>query len=154
MSYPNLFNASECNKAVARINNLTIETQPQWGKMNVAQMLAHCAVPYAYEFESEKYGEPATGFKRFMMRALLKSTIAGKRPYKKNSRTAPDFLITDEREFETEKARLIGYIGKVQNLGAEHFHGKITQSIGPLSSKEWNVMFAKHLDHHLTQFGV
>ena len=154
MSYPNLFDASECEKAIARINNLTNETQPQWGKMNVAQMLAHCSVPYAYEFEAEKYGPPASGFKRFMMRALLKSTIAGDRPYKRNSRTAPDFLITDEREFETEKERLTSYINKVQNLGESHFNGKTTQSIGPLTSDEWNVMFSKHLNHHLTQFGV
>lgn len=154
MSYPNLFSKAECDKAIARINNLTRDTQPQWGKMNVAQMLTHCSVPYAYEFESEKYGKPATGFKRFIMRALLKSTIAGPKPFKRNSRTAPDFIVTDKRDFDVEKERLVTYIKKVEELGPSHFEGKVTQSIGPLSAQEWNTMFAKHLDHHLTQFGV
>lgn len=154
MNYPNLFNRDECEAAIARIENLTADTQPQWGKMSVGQMLAHCCVPYEYEFMPEKYGPPAKGFKRSVMRFLLKSVIAGDKPYKKNGRTAPDFLITEEKEFEAEKSRLIDYLRQTQELGEGHFHDKTTQSIGKLTSSGWNVMFSKHLDHHLRQFGV
>lgn len=154
MPNPNLFDSNEVANVIDRVNKLKHDTRPEWGKMNVAQMLTHCSVPYAYEFESEKYGKPATGFKRFIMRALLKSTIAGPKPYKRNSRTAPDFIVTDKRDFDVEKERLVTYIKKVEELGPSHFEGKVTQSIGPLSAQEWNTMFAKHLDHHLTQFGV
>ena len=85
---------------------------------------------------------------------FLKGTIAGPKPYKKNSPTAPDFKIADARDFEIEKIKLVDYIARLQKLGAEHFEQKMTQSIGKLSADEWNTMFYKHLDHHLQQFGV
>ena len=154
MTHPNLFEIVEVKKAIARINNLTSETRPECGKMNVAQMLAHCCVPYEYEYMPEKYGPPATGIKRFLLRTFLKSTVAGSSPYKKNSRTAPDFMIVDEREFETEKQRLIDYLNRTQDLGVEHFVAKPTQSMGMFTADEWNTMFYKHLDYHLLQFGV
>ena len=88
------------------------------------------------------------------MKLFVKSAVVGPKPYKRNSRTAPVFIIADERDFEKEKGRLIDYINKTQALGASHFSQKESHSFGPMSSEEWNVMFAKHLDHHLTQFGV
>ena len=46
MALPNIFEKSVADEVIARINNLTPATQPGWGKMNVAQMLAHCNVTY------------------------------------------------------------------------------------------------------------
>jgi hypothetical protein len=43
---------------------------------------------------------------------------------------------------------------KTQGLGEAHFDGKDSHSFGNLSKSQWNTMFYKHLDHHLTQFGV
>ena len=70
------------------------------------------------------------------------------------SGTAPAFLITDARDFKVEKARLIEYIQKVEKLGANYFEYKESVSLGKLNSFEWNNLFYKHLDHHLSQFGV
>ena len=46
----NIFTADVTNEVIGRINNLQPTTQRQWGTMDVAQMLAHCNVPYAYTF--------------------------------------------------------------------------------------------------------
>ena len=116
-------------------------------------MLAYFYVPYEYEFTPEKYGPPASGIKKVFVRLFLKSSIAGPKPYKKNSTTAPDLRVADERDFEKEKSQLIDYIRKTQALGADHFVAKKTQSIGKLTADEWNTVDAKHLDHHLKQFG-
>ena len=80
--------------------------------------------------------------------------VVGKKPYKKNSRTAPAFLIKEEKDFEAEKNRIINYIEKTQQLGATHFQNKESHSFGRLTETEWNIMMYKHLDHHLRQFGV
>jgi hypothetical protein len=58
------------------------------------------------------------------------------------------------KNFEEERNRLIAYIQKTQSLGADYFDGKISHSFGSLNKSEWNNLFYKHLDHHLTQFGV
>ena len=72
---------------------------------------------------------------------MLKPTVVNDKPYKKNSRTAPQFLITDTKNFEVEKERLINYLKKAQSLGADNFEGKESHSFGTLTAHEWNNMF-------------
>ncbi|NNK74680.1 MAG: DUF1569 domain-containing protein [Maribacter sp.] len=152
MSWKNLFDVQESQETIERINQLSNDTPPLWGKMNVAQMLAHCNVTYELVY-TDKHPKPH-GFKKFMIKLLAKNVVVGPKRYKKNSRTAPMFIISDKREFDTEKQRLIDYLKKTQQLGEAHFNGKESHSFGPLTSKEWNTLFSKHLDHHLQQFGV
>lgn len=148
----NIFDANDTAATIGRINNLSPDTQPLWGKMRVAEMLAHCNVAYEMVF-TDKHPKPR-GFKKFMIKLFAKKIVVGPQPYKKNIRTAPEFLISDERDFDTEKKRLIGYLEKTQQLGASHFEGKESHAFGKLTVKEWNILFYKHLDHHLGQFGV
>lgn len=152
MALPNIFNKQVAYEIIDRINKLQPNTQPQWGKMNVAQMLAHCNVTYEMAFENK---HPKPNFlMRLILKLFVKKIVVGEKFYKKNSPTAPAFIIADERNFETEKARLINYINKTVELGETHFNNKESLSFGRLSSTEWNNMFYKHLNHHLTQFGV
>ncbi|EAR00153.1 DUF1569 domain-containing protein [Maribacter sp. HTCC2170] len=152
MSWKNLFDEKGLQETLDRINSLNNETQNQWGKMSIAQMLAHCNVAYDLTY-TDKFPKPK-GFKKFMIKLLAKNVVVGPKPYKKNSRTAPVFIISDQREFEIEKKRLIEYLEKTQKLGHTHFEGKESHAFGALTAKEWNNLFSKHLDHHLNQFGV
>jgi hypothetical protein len=152
MTIRNLFTDEGLNETIDRIEKLSPDTKPLWGKMSVGQMLAHCSVAYDMAL-TDKY--PISGkFKTFMISMFAKNQVVGDKPYPKNGRTAPEFLITDEREFATEKERLIGNLKKTRQLGSKHFEGKQSVSFGKLSANEWNMLFSKHLDHHLSQFGV
>ena len=148
----NIFDTKETEAVIDRINNLSPTTRPLWGKMSADQMLAHCNVTYEMAFE-DKHKKP-NGFTKFMLKLFVKSTVVGDKPYKKNSRTAPQFLITNARNFVEEKARLTDYLKKTQSLGEAYFDDKESHSFGKLTKQEWNMMFYKHLDHHLSQFGV
>jgi len=148
----NLFEPSDLQFTIDRINKLMPQTEPNWGKMNVSQMLAHCCVAYEMAFEN-KHKKP-NFFMRMMLKAFVKNAVVGPKPYPKNGRTAPVFIISDERDFEKEKKRLEGYLQKTNELGAQYFEGKESLSFGALTAQEWNMLFSKHLDHHLTQFGV
>ena len=148
----NLFEEKAVNEILTRIAKLSPESQAQWGKMNLGQMMAHLNVSYDYVY-SDKYSRPK-GLKKWALKTFVKPMVVGEKTYKKNLRTAPDFVITDIKEFEAEKKKLLEHIKKTQELGAQYFDGKDSHSFGPLSEKEWNAMFYKHLDHHLKQFGV
>ncbi len=137
---------------IERINNLTPTTQPVWGKMTVAQMLAHCNV--TYEMAYENIHPKPNAFVKFLLTLLVKNSVVTEKPYKKNNQTAPAFIIKEEKNFDTEKVRLTNYIKKSQELGSTFFEGKESHSFGKLTATEWNCMFYKHLDHHLSQFGV
>ncbi len=152
MTWKNLFDEKEAQSTIGRINALTPETQPKWGKMNVSEMLAHCNVAYELIY-TDKHPKPK-GLQKFLIKLFAKKIVVGPKPYKKNLRTSPVFLITDERNFETEKKRLIAHIEKTQKLGPAHFNNKESHAFGALTDTEWNTLFSKHLDHHLKQFGV
>ena len=152
MPLPDIFCKAVTREVVNRIEKLDSQQQPLWGKMSVAQMLAHCCVSYEYVYE-DKHNPPGMLMK-LILKTMVKNTVTSEKPYAKNSRTAPDFLIKETKNFEEEKARLINYLIKTQELGKMHFKGKESHSFGKLSCTEWNNMFYKHLDHHLNQFGV
>ncbi len=147
----NVFSPATVEAINGRINSLTPDTQAQWGKMNVSQMLAHCNVTYEMVYE-DIHPKP-NGFVKMMLKAFVKGKVVSDTPYKKNGRTAPQFMITTSKDFEVEKKRLLAYISRTQELGEQHFDGKESHSFGKLSVQEWNTMFYKHLDHHLNQFG-
>jgi len=148
-----IFGQSVSEEIIQRIENLTPQSQPNWGKMNVAQMLAHLSVMYEMIYEPEKF--PKRGaLMQFLLRLLAKEQVVGTKPYPKNGRTVSAFVISDERDFGVEKKKLIGYIRKTRELGRNYFEGKASHSFGKLTADEWNNMFYKHINHHLTQFGV
>jgi hypothetical protein len=148
----NIFKSEVCEEIIERINQLTVTSQPLWGKMNVAQMLAHCNVTYELVFEN-KHPKP-NALLRLILKLFVKNVVVNEKPFKRNSQTAPAFIIATEKDFEIEKARLKAYIDQVQKLGSAYFDGKESHSFGVLKATEWNAMFYKHLDHHLNQFGV
>ena len=152
MALPNIFSVEVTDQIIGRINQLSENSKPNWGKMNASQMLAHCNV--AYEMCFETYHKKPGAVKRFLLKAFLKKFVTSESPYKRNSQTAPEFHITSEKEFLTEKTRLIGYLRKTVEVGENGFHNKESHSFGPLTKTEWNNMFYKHLDHHLSQFNV
>lgn len=148
----NIFDVKDTQDMINRINQLTSSTQPQWGKMSVDQMLAHLNVAYEMAYET-KHAKP-NFIAKFFLKLFVKSAVVSEKPYPKNGRTAPAFVITGDKDFEKEKHRLISYLEKTQKLGGAHFNNRESHSFGPLTTNEWNNLFSKHLDHHLTQFGV
>lgn len=149
----NVFDAKDAQEYINRINNLTPETQRKWGKMSVDQVLAHLNVAYDLTFTPEKFPKP-NFIAKFLLSRFVKPKITNEIPYKQSLPTSPVFIIADERNFEEEKAKLIGNIQRVQQLGREAFEGKENINFGKMTAQCWNNMFAKHLNHHLDQFGV
>jgi Protein of unknown function (DUF1569) len=120
--------------------------------MNVAQMLAHCNV--SYEMIYENIHPKPNPILKFVLKLFVKSKVVTEKPYTHNSPTAPAFIITDAKQFEKERTRLINHINQTLDHGAAYFDGRESHSFGKLNVTEWNNMLYKHLDHHLSQFGV
>jgi hypothetical protein len=132
--FPSVFDPATNVELINRINKITPEKKPDWGKMSADQMFAHVNVGYDIT-----YGKIDVSYSWFM---------------KKNGQTAPIFLIEGGRDFEAEKTKLIEYIKRVESDGVAFFKGKESSSFGKMTVQEWSNQFWKHLDHHLTQFGV
>ena len=148
----NVFDPQVTEELIGRINQLHPESPALWGKMSVDQMLAHCSVAYEMAF-TDKHPKP-NALMRFLLKTFVKKGVVNEVPYPKNAQTAPVFIIKGNKDFEEEKGKLITYLKHTISLGKDHFEGKESLSFGPMTAKEWNNLFYKHLDHHLTQFGV
>ncbi len=155
-TFPDIFSRPVVDELIARIHRITPDTRPQWGRMNAAQMLAHCSKPYDTLFDSSHQAKypPHTGVMRFLLKLLVKPLVVGPKPYKPGTRTAPSYVVVDERDLQHERDKLIGYLNRVQGPGRAAFEGRSSHSFGPLTAGEWNALFYKHLDHHLRQFGA
>ena len=79
----NIFEKSVSDEVIARIENLSAETKPQWGKMKVAEMLAHVSVAYEFVYTSKHDATKASGFKKFMLKTFVKKIVVGEKPYPK-----------------------------------------------------------------------
>jgi len=155
-SFPDIFSRPVVDDLIVRIARINSDTRPHWGKMNAAQMLAHASKPYdtLYDAEYQRRYPPHTGLMRLLLELLVKPLVVGPKPYKPNTRTAPSYVVKDERDLEQEREKLTGYLERVLAEGRKGFEGKLSYSFGPLTADEWNALFYKHLDHHLRQFGV
>ena len=148
-----VFEAETIADLTSRINRLTPTTEHLWGTMTVDQMLAHVNVAYEMVYDPAKHPAPNVVM-RWVLKRLVKHKVVGPAPYAKNTPTAPAFKMKGSKDFAHERERLLGFLERVRNDGARVFDGKSSASFGPLTVSEWNVLFYKHLDHHLTQFGV
>jgi hypothetical protein len=152
MALPNIFDPKTTEETLNRLANLTHASKPEWGKMNSAQMLAHLNV--AYDLAYGKIKSNPSFFTKLILKLFVKGLVTNEKPYTKNSRTAPEFIIADERDFESEKFKFIENIKLTQSNGASFFEGKESSSFGVMTAQDWNNQFYKHIDHHFKQFGI
>ena len=152
MGYPSIYLASTTAELTRRIDQLNPQSQAIWGKMNVGQMLSHCAVPYEQILGTNTAQPPL--FMRIILKLFLKNSMVNEVPYKQNLPTAPSFIRTEQFDVDKEKERLINLIKTIQEMGAEKLAATPSLSLGMLSANEWNNLLYKHIDHHLQQFGV
>ena len=119
--------------------------------MTPAQALRHCALAL----------ETATGdrpmkqkFIGKILAPLVRKSILGEKPFSRNGPTDPTFVVTDERDFTAERARLTELIDRFTERGQDAAGKETHAFFGKLSGKEWGELMYKHIDHHLRQFGA
>ncbi|MEO5783192.1 MAG: DUF1569 domain-containing protein [Ginsengibacter sp.] len=147
----NLFTAIANQQMVDRINSLTADTKPLWGKMTVAQMLAHCQEPL-YVALGEKHLKG--GLMAFLFGKIAKKQLVKDTPFKRNLPTASGFIVKTEKNFSEEKNKLVELVKRFGKNDPEEIAKRLHPFFGKLNAEEWNTLQYKHLDHHLKQFGV
>jgi hypothetical protein len=147
----NIFIESHMEEIIARIDKLTPNSKPRWGKMNIAQMLAHCS---AFQDITMGVSAPERHWLGKLIGPLVKPIIYNDKPMQPNSPTIPAVRITDEKEFEFERSELKRKIRAFQANGPEKCTTNPHPFFGKLTPEQWGKGTYKHLDHHLKQFGV
>ena len=136
------------DEVLRRIEALEPETTPEWGEMDVAQMLAHCV-----EVQKVMNGGPLEGTPWYVRLAapLIKRMVLAGGAFPKNVPTHPQYEVGPDHDFATEKRRLLEALAAFRTRGRAGIDHPI---FGRLTPEETGWGAYRHLDHHLTQFGV
>lgn len=147
-----LRNEADRAAIINRINALTGDETPVWGKMTLEQMVSHLvqagelpfveSVPHRSTFASRMFIKPLVLYilpmpKEVKVSAELDQQQAGRKP----------------EGLAADRETLINLTNKLATLPTNHkcldhpFFGK-------MSAKEWATIAYKHMDHHLRQFAV
>ena len=132
----------------ARIQSLRADTRPRWGKMSVDQMLWHINVSMR-----EAVGDYTPILKAMPVPKALMRWAVLNMPWGRGAPTRPDMMPVATHNFDAEKAECLALFDRIvaRPLSAEW---PVSASLGRMTGKHWSHLTAKHLDHHLRQFGV
>ena len=132
-----------------RLDRLKPDAVAQWGRMSAPQMVVHVV-----DGLKMATGELPTADKRLPIRFTpLKQFIIYGPPFPKSVPTAPELLVRQCEDWDTECANLRAMMDSFASLPA----GTVLPrhpAFGRLSRRAWGVLTYKHVDHHFRQFGV
>ena len=148
----NLFDVALANQVKQRLGTLRIDSRPQWGKMGVGQALAHCASGLEMAMGEIRPHRALIG--RLIGSVIKPKVLGNDEPFRRNTSTISELVITDERKLDAERTRLCALIDRFVSGGPSVCTTHPHPFFGPLTPAEWAISMYKHLDHHLRQFGA
>ena len=147
----NLFEQGTVEEVISRIDSLQPASVRQWGKMDVAQMMAHCSI--TMDIASGKLNLPRIFIGR-LIAPFFKSIYTNEKPFGKNGPTGKELVVADQRDFAHEQEQLKMKVRQFYEGGEAKCTRHPHPFFGALTPEEWSRGMYKHLDHHLRQFGA
>ncbi len=139
---------STCRASLTeRLSRLSPESKPRWGSFNAHGMVCHLADQLGVALGIVKAADRSSFAKRTLAKwVVLYLPIPVPRG---KIKTAPEMLSSKpdswDEDIETVKSRLV-LLAEADSVGRH-------PTFGPLSHAQWSLLAAKHMDHHLRQFG-
>jgi hypothetical protein len=149
MNMKTIFDKATRDELIGRINTLDEGSTPQWGRMNVYQMVKHCILADEMYLGRKAYNRAFIG--RLFGKIALKALTKDESPMRKNAPTSADFKVMESQgDVIVERNKWITLLEQYANFANadfEHwFFGKMTKD-------QVGILAYKHTDHHLRQFG-
>ncbi|WP_339628425.1 DUF1569 domain-containing protein [uncultured Maribacter sp.] len=132
-----------------RIEQLTENAKKGWGKMSVGQMCWHCQYPLKLAITNK----PNTSKGSWFVKTFFKKSLYNDKPWRKNLPTAPQLKTKENKDFTSELEILKSLVNELYALRDREVWSP-HPAFGTFTKEQWGQMQYKHLDHHLTQFGV
>jgi hypothetical protein len=131
-----------------RIRALTPESRPVWGKMSVDQMLWHINQAMGLSLGTVTVGPGGPKIPAWLMRTMVINM-----PWPKGGPTHPDFIAKQSYNFGEERERALRNVADITSKPMD-YSWPAHPAFGKMSGRQVSTLTHKHLNHHLTQFGV
>jgi Protein of unknown function (DUF1569) len=146
-----LFDRSAVVQIKQRLGGLRPESRRVWGKMDVAQTMAHCSAVMEMALGDVRPERLLIGR---LIGPFFRSFYSNEKPMQPGAPTHKSLVVSDQRELARERDRLAGLVDRFSAAGTEGCTRHPHPFFGELKQAEWGTGMYKHLDHHLRQFGV
>ena len=146
-----IFEADVRRAVLGRLDRLTPASTPQWGTMDVAQMLCHVA--RSLRMATGALVPPPLPWPIRLLGRLAKRRRLGDGPMGRNGPTSAALKVSDPREFAREKMAFLDAFEALA-AGPQAATAPRHAFFGTMTPDEWGRLMYKHVDHHFTQFGV
>ena len=133
---------------IKRIRSLRRDSPRRWGRMSTDQMLWHVNGGLSMALGQMDIPPQKTPLPRPVMRLVALSL-----PWPKGLPTMPMFVASGSYDFESERGRCFQLIEQMRAKPLDEDWPR-HPLLGQLSGRDASRLQAKHLDHHLKQFGV
>jgi hypothetical protein len=133
----------------ARIDALTSESKPRWGRMNLGQMIVHCDLHLRHSLGDLPLARMDVPIGRFPLNLLVIYIL----PTPKGVPTMAELRDQLVEDWNADRARLQA---DLERLGAVPLGTRmpVQAAFGRIGHHAHGWLAHKHLDLHLTQFGV
>ena len=144
-----IWNAADRLQLHDRLTALRPDAIRRWGTMSTAQMTAHLSDSLRMVLGDL----PCTPKKLPLRFPPLKQLIVYWLPWPEGAPTAPELISRAPASLPAEIAEVASLLERLARQPAgtafpDH------PAFGRLSRRAWGVLVYRHMDHHLTQFGV
>jgi hypothetical protein len=132
-----------------RVEALAPDMKPRWGKMSIDQMLHHVNIVLAESLGEHTAAPNIRGLPEVLVRWAILNL-----PWGRGAPTRPDMVIPEGQryDFAQEKARCLSMMDRFLAKPVEEPWPRAANFA--MTGRHWSQLQYKHLDHHLTQFGV
>jgi hypothetical protein len=151
MALATLFDSTERAHLLTRFRSIPADRHPHWGQMTAPKMVVHCTE--ALRMATGELPVRMVPVGQLVRFSGLGPLLARRMPFPKSAPTHPKLLARAPA----------GYGAELEQLAAalEAFAAKPASDrwpahplFGPLRARDWGILAARHLTHHLVQFGA
>lgn len=137
---------------VQRINSLTENNKPTWGKMNVYQMTKHNTIWNEWVLGKKDFVYKQDFLGKIFGKMALKSNTKDDKPIGKNMPAGKAFTVKEKiADLTALKSIWIEQIKSYENYSNDNF---IHDFFGKMTKEQIGIFAFKHNDHHLRQFNA
>lgn len=148
-----LHNRKDFDEIILRILNLKENSQQNWGRMNVSQMLCHCNLVLQIPLQKIEIPKLNPLFETIGILTKIEMQIFNN-GIPRNMPTFQKLIVNFECNFEEGRKNLLKTLDDYWEVYQKHNLPDHHNLFGKMKEKDWGFLEYKHLNHHLKQFIV
>jgi len=146
----NMHNKNDAVEMKKRVEKLTASSTAQWGNFDAHGMICHLLDGLQYTLGMKKEIEELAPGPPMFLRNLIRLYVPMP---KAKIKTHPSYLETKPEEFEKDKRQLVELMDRFLAESARE-SWPMHPFFGNLDGPAWAKLTWRHVNHHLSQFGV